>query len=270
MNILKTIISYFLFLLYKRFNNIKHKPNIKRPHPSSFKKEIYDAIKKNGFYVFDNYLDELQCSQLIKDINKAFKDYSFYVQKRSDKRLFGIENTSKLSHNFYADNLFEEIANLINGENTYCAFTLAGKLGGVKGGSSGGDWHRDAFFCQFKSMIYLSEVNDQNGAFEILPESHRLLDLISQIKSANLKYNQYRLSENQVKKIENQTGKKRKTIFGKAGTVILFNSSTIHRGSPIIDGERYSLTNYYFPRRRSLENLQEQFFPVLKKDKVFK
>ena len=268
MNILKTIISYFLFLLYKRFNNIKHKPNIKRPFSSSFKKEIYDAIKKNGFYVIDNYLDEFQCRQLIKDINTAIKDYSIYVQKGSDKRLFGIENTSKLSNDFYADDLFAEIANLVNGENTFCAFTLAGKLGEVKGGSSGGDWHRDAFFCQFKSMIYLSEVNDHNGPFEILPESHRLMDLISQIKSANLKYNQYRLSENQVKKIESRTGKKRKTIKGKPGTVILFNSSTIHRGSPIINGSRYSLTNYYYPRRRSLESLQEEFFPVLKKDNI--
>ena len=69
---------------------------------------------------------------LIKHLKKL------YVQKESDKRLFGIENTSKLSKDIYADNLFAEIANLVNGENTYCAFTLAGKLGGVKGGSSGG------------------------------------------------------------------------------------------------------------------------------------
>ena len=268
MNILKTIVSYFLFLIKKRFNNIKNKPNIKRSISSSFKKEICDAIKKNGFYVIENYLDETQCHQIIKDINKAIIDYSFYVQNESDKRLFGIENASKLSQDIYADNFFSEIANLINGENTYCAFTLAGKLGGVKGGSSGGNWHRDAFFCQFKSMIYLTEVNDQNGPFEILPGSHRLMDLISQIKYANLKYNQYRLSENQVKKIENQTGKRRKTIKGKPGTVILFNSSTIHRGSPIINGERYSLTNYYYPCTRSLDSLQEQFSPVLKKDKV--
>ena len=96
MNILKTIVSYFLFLIKKRLNNIKNKPNIKKPISSSFKKEICDAIKKNGFYVIENYLEEPQCHQLIKDINKAIKDYSFYVQNESDKRLFGIENASKL------------------------------------------------------------------------------------------------------------------------------------------------------------------------------
>ena len=117
-------------------------------------------------------------------------------------------------------------------------------------------------------MIYLTEVDEQNGPFEILPGSHRLMNLISHIKYADLKYNQYRLSEKQVKKIENQTGKRRKTIKGRPGTVILFNSSTIHRGSPIINGDRYSLTNYYYPCRRNLNSLQEQFYPVLKKDKV--
>ena len=267
MKILKTIISYLLFSI-KKFINIKNKNKINRNLSNSFKKEIYKAIKKNGFYIIDNYLDESQCRQLIKDINIAINDYSIYVHSKSDKRLFGIEQASKLCKNFYSDNLFKEISNLVNGENTYCAFTLAGKLGEIKGGSSGGDWHRDAFFCQFKSMIYLTDVDDQNGPFEILPGSHRLMNLIGHIKYANLKYNQYRLSENEVKKIENKTGKKRKTIKGNRGTVILFNSSTIHRGSPIISGERYSLTNYYYPTTTSLNSLQEKFFPVLKKNKI--
>ena len=270
MTVLKTIISYLLFSIKKVFYNIKNKPNNSRALSNPLKKEIYEAIKKNGFYIIDNYLDEFQCRQLVKDINKAIYDYSIYVQSKSDKRLFGIEHASKLCHNFHSDNLFKEISNLVNGENTYCAFTLAGKLGEIKGGSSGGMWHRDAFFCQFKSMIYLSKVDDQNGPFEILPGSHNLMDLIGQIKYANLKYNQYRLSEKEVKKIEHHTGKKRKTIKGNPGTLILFNSSTIHRGSPIINGERYTLTNYYYPTTRSLNSLQEQFFPVLKKDKIIK
>ena len=37
-----------------------------------------------------------------------------------------------------------------------------------------------------------------------------------------------------------------KQILGKAGTVVLFNSSYIHRGKNIESGERFSLTNYFF------------------------
>ena len=61
--------------------------------------------------MIENYLDEFQCRQLIKDINKQLK-ITLLRTKRSDKRLFGIENTSKLSNDIYADNLFAEIANL--------------------------------------------------------------------------------------------------------------------------------------------------------------
>ncbi len=268
MNIIKTIISFILFSINRRCNNLKNKPIFSAPIIGSHKRDILDAIKKDGYFIIDNYLDEYQCLETINDINKAIYDYSIYVQSKSDKRLFGIEHASKLCHNFHSDNLFKEISNLVNGENTYCAFTLAGKLGEIKGGSSGGNWHRDAFFCQFKSMIYLSKVDDQNGPFEILPGSHNLMDLIDHIKCANLKFNQYRLTESEIAKIEHKTGIKRKVIKGKPGTVILFNSSTIHRGRPTVEGDRYALTNYYYPTKRSLDSLHKQFFPVLKKTDI--
>ena len=36
-------------------------------------------------------------------------------------------------------------------------------------------------------------------------------------------------------------------ITGKAGTLILFDASLIHRGRPLEEGCRYALTNYYYP-----------------------
>ena len=39
---------------------------------------------------------------------------------------------------------------------------------------------------------------------------------------------------------------KKITLTGKAGTLILFDGSLIHRGKPILEGKRYALTNYYF------------------------
>ena len=35
--------------------------------------------------------------------------------------------------------------------------------------------------------------------------------------------------------------------------MILFDGSNLHRGSPIEDGLRYSLTNYYFPKKLLIE-----------------
>ena len=38
-----------------------------------------------------------------------------------------------------------------------------------------------------------------------------------------------------------------KTLNASAGTLILVDTSLIHRGCPILKGVRYALTNYYFP-----------------------
>ena len=45
----------------------------------------------------------------------------------------------------------------------------------------------------------------------------------------------------------NVLNKEKITLTGKAGTLILFDGSLIHRGKPVLEGKRYALTNYYFP-----------------------
>ena len=52
----------------------------------------------------------------------------------------------------------------------------------------------------------------------------------------------------------------KKTILGTAGTLILVDTSLIHRGSPLLSGKRYALTNYYVPEDL-YENLKKQFVP---------
>ena len=38
---------------------------------------------------------------------------------------------------------------------------------------SGGSWHRDSYLRQFKSLIYLNDVTDENGPFQVLTDSHK-------------------------------------------------------------------------------------------------
>ena len=54
-----------------------------------------------------------------------------------------------------------------------------------------------------------------------------------------------RYSEKFVNSVLHETSLKSKRFTGKQGTVILFDSRGIHRGSPIINGKRYALTNYF-------------------------
>ena len=66
------------------------------------------------------------------------------------------------------------------------------------------------------------------------------------------------LSEDEIKLIEKDQGP-RVTITGKAGTVVVFESSTLHRGRPIELGERLALTNYYYPQNAKRKEIFDNF-----------
>ena len=158
---------------------------------------------------------------------------------------------------------------LVNKERTHCGFTLGGYLGSGQNGSSGGGWHRDAFLSQFKAMLYLTDVNSENGPFQLLPGSHKLRNVMRAIHKGGLRHWQDRLFDKEVERVEATLGIKRKTFTGKAGTLILFNSTCIHRGKPIETGERSALTNYYFPIGRNISDLRKQFKPMLTVEDIF-
>ena len=47
-------------------------------------------------------------------------------------------------------------------------------------------------------------------------------------------------------------------ITGKAGNLLLVNTSLIHRGSPLKSGCRYAMTNYFYSKNK-LENYKNHF-----------
>ena len=113
---------------------------------------------------------------------------------------------------------------------------------------SGGGWHRDSVnMNEFKAILYLSDVKEANGPFTYLLGSHNDQNVVDSIRDCGVKYNQLRLSENEVSIIENKFKLKKTTFTAKAGTLILVDTRGIHIGSPIKEGTRYALTNYYSP-----------------------
>lgn len=225
--------------------------------------EHFNDLKMLGYTVIPNYLGAQECKKSVDDIKKAFEQYPSYVHKSEDQRIFGIEQVLPVARKLAQEIDFLELGELVNREFTYCAFTLAGWLRAGCGGSSGNGWHRDAFFSQFKAMLYLTDVSKDNGPFEILPGSHKLSSVLSGISKARLGYMQNRLSDKEAGRLEKVLSVPRKTLVGDAGTLILFNSSAVHRGRPINNGERFALTNYYFPTSRDPREVLEQFSPVL-------
>ena len=107
---------------------------------------------------------------------------------------------------------------------------------------SGGGWHRDSLNRrQLKFMIYLNDVSSENGPFEYLLKTHSASNkfLTNKFLTKKVRYSNSEIEEFQK---ENPS----KTFYAKKGTCIVFDSSGLHRGTPIKKGERYAITKYMY------------------------
>jgi ectoine hydroxylase-related dioxygenase (phytanoyl-CoA dioxygenase family) len=125
--------------------------------------------------------------------------------------------------------------------------------------SSGGGWHRDALVIQFKAMIYLTDVSEDNSPFQIIPNSHKLSEVPRSVASGLLKYGQNRITPAEVEKYVKHLCRSPVTCTGKVGDLVIFNSTSIHRGKPIQTGTRIALTNYYYPVSEIDDSLSSKF-----------
>lgn len=198
---------------------------------------------RNGYHIIENFLSEESCDRIVENI--SFKvtngEISWKDGESSDYRILGydyqdhslLKSTDKLVE--------EQFEQYIGSCNSLKYFRMANVVFHRKGNKgSGGGWHRDSLNRrQLKLMIYLVDVNDANGPFEYKKSSHKLYH--------KLRFNMFRKSvrfneRSSVLKPESDV------LVGKKGTAIIFDSSGVHRGRPIMSGERYALTYYTFAR----------------------
>lgn len=202
----------------------------------------YQELKDKGFLVKENFLSKIECELLISQVESYVENglISWIDELESDVRIFNF------SSDVFSSNEHLDISGLYAkyiSSNTCNKFIMANKLvyrENNKG--SGGGWHRDNLNKrQLKFMIYLNDVDENGGAFEYIPESHK----VSSKFFTNSFNNNFRYNSDDISKLYPNKSIK---LSGKAGTLIAFDSSGIHRGSPILKGKRYALTQYMFDR----------------------
>jgi len=214
------------------------------------KKEILRALRTQGYFVIPGYYDRAKCDELLAEMKRVFVEYESTLWNdalKSDTRVYAIDRVSPLMRQFHTDPLLTEISQLYI-PHQECFFTLANRVRVVPGNlGSGGGWHRDTpWERQFKGLLYLADVGEGGGAFEYLPASHHVGRLVRTITSCGIKFGQNRLTEEEVARIAKHFGVEPVRFTAPAGTLILVDTSGIHRGRPIEQGERYAITNYYF------------------------
>ena len=226
-------------------------------------RKALNILNHQGYCVIENYFSEAQCHEISNQFINYIDACPDYLHKNQDIRGFGLETVLPLAAEFYNDKTLQCIGESALSQKLYCAFTLGNLLIAGSMGSSGDGWHRDAYFGQYKALVYLTDVDLSNGPLEIIPKTHKLIVILLLILAGKSEYNQDRYSDDSINLIIRFLGINPKAITAKAGTLVLFNATCLHRGRPIESSQRIALTNYYFPVSRNLLSVRRQFWPVI-------
>jgi hypothetical protein len=251
--------------------------NYERSHRQDFsnlkeeEQKLLKVIQNDGYVVIPNFFSKVLSEACIKDMDTMYENKKELIHKSdyADYRIFGAEELSENIRRFSDHELLNRLANAYNAVPTCCGFTLAGKIEatGHQYGS-GGPWHRDSYFRQFKSLIYLTDVDENNGPFQIIRGSHKNDQITKDTKSANLDSMQCSFDQDTVEKLLKEEPNRLVTLTAKAGTVVLVDTSAIHRGTPLKSGVRYALTNYFFEKTQINQHLVDHFSPLVNPQKV--
>lgn len=230
---------------------------------------ILYILQRDGICIIPDFWSTDKCILARAEVDRIIKNYPEFIHPaaKSDVRIFGVDTVSEIFHEFNGDIELMDIASSYNNEPSRAAFTLAARLPYTKNNNGSGEgWHRDAFLRQFKAILYLSDVGEDNGPFQMIRNSHRLNHIMNDMKIGLLGYDQSRIDNHQVNLLIKDSQDRLITCTGLAGTLILVDTSCIHRGKPIQTGTRYALTNYYYPNHRINHSMFERF-RVIKRER---
>jgi Phytanoyl-CoA dioxygenase (PhyH) len=255
---LKSYISFNLRRRYRRTRTQTLSPELK---------DHVDNLRKEGYSIIPGFLTAEDCEELRNQVDSAMAVYPEALwrgAKGADQRIFGINLCGGVFKEFFADKTLSQIGEAYFDCEIVNLQTLAGRIDAIDGNiGSGEGWHRDANHFQYKAIVYLSDVHIENGPFQLIAKSHHFGRAL--VDSQKMKLDDYlntRFKEEQVNRILKDEPERLITFAAPAGTVLLVDTSTIHRGSPVESGRRYALFNYYYPYY-DISGRLEKFSPRL-------
>lgn len=119
---------------------------------------------------------------------------------------------------------------------------------------SKGRWHLDSFHKQLKIFVFMKDVGKNDGPFELIPQTQKMQVKIQHaIKAKYFRMKDFiqRTGKRGYQKIEDEFIKHVERRYPPhiftvpAGTILVADTSAIHRAHPVNGGERYAFTSYH-------------------------
>lgn len=179
------------------------------------------------------------CAEVIKefDIHRALKKKLHVDQLPCENRIWRAEKISSKIAAILDSDLVRDVSVALNQKPE---FAIVNHVWAGNGPGSGGGWHRDTRLGpQYKIIIYLSDCRLGNGEYWYIPRSHKILSIFSILRFSEL------FRKPRYDKIPFLLNLFAKKLPGKAGDVIITNTVGLHRGSKVVEGERFAVTIYF-------------------------
>jgi len=213
---------------------------------------VQKLLNKFGIVLIQDYYDKSILENIINEYNRIFDQYNNKIEIlkdvencSNDERIFHCERYSEyIKKNFSDDDFFTSLAVMYNPRLNKKTLINKVKYKEDQITNSGAGWHRDNHHCQFKTIMYLSDVTEKNGCFQwITNSSNKFIGYPApRFQNRNTRFHDI-IVEKIIEKYDNCELIK---VCGKKGTIILADTTYIHRGKIIEEGERNAITQYYF------------------------
>tara|TARA_Y100000389_G_scaffold77600_2_gene74389 strand:- start:5932 stop:7203 length:1272 start_codon:yes stop_codon:yes gene_type:complete len=212
---------------------------------------LKELLKNFGICILLDYYRADELNILEDEYDNVFTNHKEKIEKSAkeecsnDERIFHVEKYSdKIKTLFNSNSLFEECAKSYN--KRLKKKTLINKVEFKEGviTNSGAGWHRDNHNCQFKALMYLTDVNENNGNFQFITNSSK--KYIGNPKPRTQNYNTRFADETVTDLLNKNESLNIHNIIGKRGTIVLVDTTYIHRGNIIKEGMRKAITQYFF------------------------
>ncbi len=235
--------------------------NAKLPPLTETELQIHQTLARTGIAIIPRFFDQTKVWELRQEVDRLIaSSKKLWVDKcGSDKRYFGADNASIAIREYLEHPFIQKMGKRYARSELKGHLSLAAKMTYREGNlGSGGGWHRDSPISrQFKSLLYLSDVDEKNGPFEYLVGTHQKKSVLNLVSKRLQRYRQYRFTDEEVAAILKQTKIQKQQIVGRGGDLVLVDTKGIHRGAPMTGGERYAITNYFW-RDRIPEHITSQ------------